>query len=497
MSTDLDDQPTYGGWRKTRGFGWAGMGEAATVVCAVTILVGFVVASTSIEAFFTVYAPIAVVIIGASVIRWQGETLGMKIKRRIRFWWGTKSRFILFNVNGVMRRTGGTALPSLLAPTKIVPVHDGRGGLFGLVWDQRTGFMTATFKCDSLSTWLVDARQANVWVANWHSWLADLGIIPLVRWVAVTVETAPEPGSALAEHVKWRKDPRAPQDCQELLDELVRCLPEASADVETRVSITFDPSRSFNRLKGLDEQAAEINRILVGMESALGECGVAVLGRATPAELAGVLRNAYDPVNRGHVKRVLAGAADRAEQLLQWNNAGPLQAEESWEAYRHDSGVSATWAWQEAPRQQVLSNVLIPLMGPSSWPKRITLLYRPLSAEQAAQALEREVQLATMREGVRVKTGRDETARDRADRERADAAAREEALGAGVVNLSIYATVTVTDEADLEAAKADMESRGNRAKVRLRPMFGSQAAGFVVTLPAGVHPAHAAGRGRR
>ena len=99
---------------------------------------------------------------------------------------------------------------------------------------------------------------------------------------------------------------------------------------------------------------------------------------------------------------------------------------------------------------------------------------------------------------VRAKQGRDESARDHIDRQRAQQAAREEAVGAGVVRLSMYVTTTVTDPAQLPAAVADVEARARQqSKLRLRRLYGAQAAGFAATLPAGVHPAHAKTRGQK
>ena len=66
-----------------------------------------------------------------------------------------------------------------------------------------------------------------------------------------------------------------------------------------------------------------------------------------------------------------------------------------------------------------------------------------------------------------------------------------------MVRKSLYVTVTVPDYDDLPTACADVESRAARSKIRLRRLYASQAAGFAVTLPAGIHPAHATNRGRR
>ncbi|NDU77248.1 hypothetical protein GWI34_32185, partial [Actinomadura sp. DSM 109109] len=84
--------------------------------------------------------------------------------------------------------------------------------------------------------------------------------------------------------------------------------------------------------------------------------------------------------------------------------------------------------------------------------------------------------------------GRDETARDSWDAARARQAAAEEAMGAGVCLVSMYATVTVTDPSQLQRAVAHVEASADSAKIRLRRLWGSQAAGFATTLPCGICP---------
>lgn len=487
---------TYGGWRKARGMGLFGLGPAATVVALVAVMAAFVLAAISFK-LFLLGLPAAAVVIGLTVTRWQGETVWDRTQRRVRWAWGRHRGYTTFRGGVAAAHPGAWQLPALLAPTVVVDADDGRGR-YGVVWDQRSGLLTATLRCDARSTWLVAGPQAEGWVANWHSWLADLGLLPLVAWVSVTVETAPEPGATLAEQVGRRVDPQAPKDAIDLLGDLVVRSPAAAADVHTRVSITFDPSRSVQPLQDLDAQLAEVSRLLPALETSLTECGVSVLGRASAAELAGIIRTAFDPAARGEVNRLLAGGPAVAGEELRWAEAGPVGADEAWDHYRHDTGWSVSWGWHEAPRQQVTSNVLIPLLSPGQWPRRVSLLYRPLSAEAAAQLLENEVNAAMVRSLVRAKQGRDETARDHVDRQRAQQAAREEAVGAGVVRLSMYVTTTVTDPAQLPAAVADVESRARQqSKIRLRRLYGAQAAGFAATLPAGIHPAHAKTRGTK
>jgi hypothetical protein len=235
--------------------------------------------------------------------------------------------------------------------------------------------------------------------------------------------------------------------------------------------------------------------MLHGLESALGTCGVTVLGRASPAEIAGVVRTAFDPVARGEVNRLLTRPCDsQPGQGLSWADAGPVGAEETPDCYRHDSGISVSWGWREAPRQNVTADVLARLVAPGRYPKRVSVQYRPFGAAEAIRVLEAEVNAAQFRAVYRKRTGRDETARDSYDQARARQAAAEEAVGAGVCLVSMYVTVTVLDEAERSRAIAETEAAAESSRIRLRRMTYSQAAGFAVTLPCGICPGDLARR---
>ena len=317
----------------------------------------------------------------------------------------------------------------------------------------------------------------------------------MVRHVTVTIDTAPEPGTSLADSVAAALDPASPLAARQIMAQLAASAPAAAADVDTRVSISFDPRLSPAAPAGLTAAAAEVGRTMHGLESALGTCGVTVLGRASAAELAGIVRTAFDPAARGEVNRILAPPQPAPPaQELSWADAGPVGAEEEAGCYRHDSGISVTWAWSEAPRQNVTADVLARLVAPGRHPKRVSLQYRPFPAAEATRVLESEVNAAQFRAVYKRRTGRDETARDSYDQARARQAAAEEAAGAGVCLVSLYVTVTVTSDAELPRAAAETEAAAESSKIRLRRMTYSQAAGWAATLPCGICPAELARR---
>jgi hypothetical protein len=484
---------TYGGWRRARGVGLFGAGPVGTVAVVACLVVPMLVAGMDPTVGLLSALPAALV--AALVLaRVGGTSVASVVQRRLRWTWGSARGYAMHRAGGVVEHPSAWQLPGVLASTELLTVRDERGGSFALVWDRRSGFLTATLRCAAASTWLVDGNDADGWVANWHAWLASLGYLPMVKWVAVTVDTSPAPAGALRHSVLPRIDAAAPTDVRRLMHDLVERSPGAAADIETRVSITFDPSSSSQRPRDLEDAVAEVTRQLPGLESALGSCGVSVLGRMGAPRLAATVQAAFDPASRGELLRAMGGG-EGGRDLLEWGRCGPVGADERWDCYQHDSGLSASWAWREAPRQQVTGGVLTRLLSPGRYGRRVTLLFRPLSAGDAARVLEGQVNAAAFRDAYRRAQNRDETARDAADRERARQAAQEEAAGAGVVLMSLYVTATVANDQELADAVADVEARADQSKVQLRRLFGSQSAGFATTLPLGFCPVYAASRG--
>ncbi|NDU77990.1 hypothetical protein GWI34_36085, partial [Actinomadura sp. DSM 109109] len=436
------DIRTYGGWRRRQGIGLLGLDTTSTFIALGTAMLLVLIAATAPRLLVYLLPP-AFIGGALSLVRVGGVPLARLVLARCRWRWGVWRGHTRYLAGVVIEHPRAFQLPGVLAPLTLLSAEDGYGGRYGIVWDRRAGLLTATLRVVPASTWLADRSDADTWVASWGGWLAALGHMPAVRWVSVTVDTAPEPGSTLADAVDRTVVDTAPEPARSIMSELVRTAPAAAADVDTRVSITFDPKASAAGPKDLFEAVAELGRTLDGLASRLGGCGVSVLGRATAAEIAGAVRIAFDPDARGEVNRLLA--RPNSEEILAWADAGPVAATEHTTHYEHDGGHSVSWAWHEPPRQNVRSDVLAKLVAPGPFPKRVTLQYRALPAAAASRVLQQEVNAAAFRAQFRRRTGRDETARDSWDAARARQAAAEEAMGAGVCLVSMYATVTVTD----------------------------------------------------
>jgi hypothetical protein len=486
-STSPHAQRTYGGWRRSRTMGMFGLGFIQTMIVLGSITVAMVTVSVSFAAI-AVVGPVCAVIVLGNVVRWDGVSLGQAITQRLRWASGLRRGQTAYRGGASAPAEHAWQLPGVLAPTVLLEVGDQRSNGYGVVWHRRLGTMTVTLRCAAQSTWLADEEAATAWVSNWGGWLAGLGHVPIERWVSVTVDTAPDSGTRLADYITGRIAPDGPAAAVQVLRQLVVAAPQAAADVQTTVSITFDPAASPAKPKTTADRLTEVDRALPGLEDALAACGLTVLGRASSTHLAGLVRQAFDPVARGEVTRLVDGDPDTAADLLDWADAGPVGAVEHPDRYEHEAATSVSWAWHEAPRQPVTHQVLARLLAPGDHPKRVSLLYRPLTAAQAAAEVERQVNAAQFRTAYRRARKLDPTARDMADHEQAAQAAREEALGAGVGLISFWVTTTVLDPDDLGRAVADVESRAETCKIRLRRLWRSQAAGFATTLPCGICP---------
>ena len=421
---------------------------------------------------------VGVVVVAAIVVRIGGRSAADVLGVRLRFWRARRRGWTRLSAGVLADDTRAADLPGVLAPLRPLDIDDGRGRRHVLLHNRRTGTLTAILRCAPIGLDLADPDQADQWVAAWGGFLADLGYQPLVRHIAVTVDTAPTGGDGLAAHVTTHLDPRAPRLARQVLSELVADTTARTASVQVWLSVCLDPNRATPKPADLLAACVEVGRWLPGLETELAGCGVAVQGRATLTWLTAAVRAAFDPAARPH----LAAAG------LEWADAVPVAAREEWDLYRHESGVSVSWALREAPRQAVDAAVLAPLVAPGPYARRVCWLYQPYPADQAAAKVEAQVTAGQIRRAWAARTRRDETQRDRDDRDRALQAAREEAAGAGVGRFTLYTTTTVTDDTELSAAVADVEQRAGQARLRLRRLRGAQAAGFAAALGMGVDP---------
>jgi hypothetical protein len=475
---------TYGNWRRPSSPGLLGLGSVGTaMLLGGLIIIVFVVMIAGI-----LPAVVMTVVLGLSMMLVlmkdsHGKNLLSRSGARVG-WWSARSKGANLYRSGPLGRSlwGTYQLPGLAAPTRLSEYSDSYGRRFGLLYTPATGSYSIVIGTEPDGAALVDQEQIDIWVADWGHWLANLGDEVGVEAASVTIETAPDSGTRLRREVELNIDGNSPDFARAMLAETVNNYPSGSSTVKAYVSVTFAASaRAGGKRRKPDEMGRELSSRVPGLTAALQATGAGAAHPLSAQELCETIRIAYDPAAAVLIDEAHA-SGDVPEML--WSDVGPSAAQASWNGYRHDGAFSCTWAMTQAPRGNVQSGVLARLLAPHRdiARKRVTLLYRPIDAARAAAMVESDLRAAEFRQTSTSKPA----ARDVLAVRAAAATAREEASGAGLVNFGMLVTATVMDADDQADARAAIDNLSATARIRLRPVYGSQDSAFAAALPLGL-----------
>ncbi|PXX53888.1 hypothetical protein DFR70_1269 [Nocardia tenerifensis] len=485
----MSDTPGYGGFREVRGFGLGRLGASGTaIVLATVVILAF---TTFIDLFLAfVGAFLAVPVLALTIVP-VGETRRTAVEHAtwtVRAWWGNCRNSDAYAADVLEEVPRGDNLPGVLAPLMPLTVEDGRGGTQCLIWNRRTGILSAVLKVSPVGITLADSADTNTWVRNYGNWLADLGFTPIISSVVFTCESSPTGGVDQRAYTlaRMHRDGRhAPELAKTIMEKAVSQSRSTTADIQMRVTVNFDLSKASPQPATLSEGAAEVVRWLPRIESALAAAGATVTERASTASVIRNLRAAFDPA----IRIFLSDTPDtQTDELLDWTDARPLRTETTKDVYYHDSGYSVTWVLKGMPSSVVRHHILLKLVSPGKYYRRFSMVYRPYRAAAAAEIVEREIRAGTFRRLWNAKTKKDETQREHDDRARARKAAQEESMGAGLGRFTMYVTTTVRNEQTLATACADVEDRIANTKLRFRRVRGAQPAAFASSLGYGIVP---------
>ena len=141
----------------------------------------------------------------------------------------------------------------------------------------------------------------------------------------------------------------------------------------------------------------------------------------------------------------------------------------------------------EARRSKITEHVLTHLLVPHAdfARKRFALLYRPHSPEESTRVAERDTNTANfVAQQGKIRPSASAQLVQRA----AEQSRQEVAAGAASIRCSLMVTATVRYDGGLAQAISTLESRGRAVPIRLRRVYGAQAAAFAATLPVGFIP---------
>lgn len=321
---------------------------------------------------------------------------------------------------------------------------------------------------------LLSADDQTQRVAGWSRALAAFASTGTCAGVQVMESTLPDPGHGVrgwfAAHGlhdgSWASREYAA---------LLELAAPASSTHRTLVVLSLDLRRADKAIRdagrGITGAAEVLRGDMTGMEASLHAASLTVEGWLNAAELALVIRQAYDPA--ADAMRVTDPGADLA-------TAGPVAVEEQWDHLRHDSGYSAVLWVSEWPRIDVPPHFLHSLVFAQGIRKTVTIIARPLSTQEALRKLRKEKVEYVTEAQQKAKIGRIADLAD--DQEYADVLARERALISGHADMrfSGFIAVTAASLDELRSAVAAIERAVQQCGCETRTLFGQQSQAFTV-----------------
>jgi hypothetical protein len=175
--------------------------------------------------------------------------------------------------------------------------------------------------------------------------------------------------------------------------------------------------------------------------------------------------------------------ADPERHGVDEGSAGPVGAEESWDHYRCDGALHATFWIGAWPRVGVSAMFMDALLGHSSAVRSIAVTFEALPIDRSTREIEAAVTRDRADRELRARFGQSETARQRQAAEATMRREAELAAGHGEVRLSGFVTVSGRDRVDLHRACDEILEHAARARLELRRLYGQQAEAFTFTLP--------------
>ncbi|MFF4902620.1 PrgI family protein [Streptomyces sp. NPDC001068] len=466
------------GFRARQSFGFGGLSRTATMVAAATLLADGLVATLA-PLSLLVTLPVTIGVFALAAAKRHG--MSALAYYWAKFAWRRAARYDATSYRRLLLPYPyALDLPGVGASSTLIRAHDPTTGRpVGVVHDRATGHMTLTTLLAPGGSLMAPTAAVQSSLRTWGSVLDAMSTDEQVKGASVTIQITPGAGEALGDDVAGRKDPNAPQLAKRIIDELVRTTPHATASVAPWMSVTVDPNATASPPADLAEQVAETLRVVDSLD--LSGTGTDIERRANDVDLRRIVRAAYDPD--------VFNARDAEFEELTWSECGPQAADDGWEEYSHDGGISVSWVLREMPRRPIPYSVLLPLLAPGRYQRRITLSYRVLDPFEGEAVLEREISHAHQRAQATAEVKGRAKYSQRADAQRAERAAAQVAGGAQVVDWTLMVTVTARRTADLPAARQELARAVKATRgIRMRPAFGAQAAVFAAGLPIGYSP---------
>lgn len=475
---------TYGNWQRPPRGGLLGLGAIGTFVAfAVVILAVLCTMTLGLIAGGIVLLGGGLFTVLFALRDRDNRSMFDKGYNKLAFRKGERKGTTLYR-SPTLTPTGTVSLPGVLGQITATEWEDVHGRPFALL-SYPQGYHTVVFTASPDGDTGDDVEDVAMKVAYFGEWLSSQSSIAGMYSAQVIIETAPEAPGRLKRQILSSRADSSPELARTVMDQIGQEYPEGSDEYKVWITLTFRERdripRLRNRADRIEAMAASLREDMTVLVEALPHAGAAGVTAVDVQTLCEQMRVAWDPEVAPDVDE--ARAAGASIEAMSWDTAGPVAYQEHWDRLVHDSGVSTSYVMTRAPRQLVTAGVLRKLLMPGDFArKRVCLQYRVLSDEKAAAAAEKTVSDATFQHNASKKKTAAATAAVRAAR----LTAAEEATGAGIVDFTMWVTVTNLLSADHGNTKRKVLGLGATAKIKLRPMYGAQGAGFALGLPVGM-----------
>jgi hypothetical protein len=420
--------------------------------------------------FYT--SPVWVTAIAASWIRIGGRTAIGWLPIGGHWWLRTLTRQTTFRTRVVRPRPAGTlALPGDAAALR--QYTDPASGAV-MVHDPHVQTLTAVLEVTHPSFILLDPAEQERRVQAWGRVLATVCRSTRIARLQVLERTLPDSGSGLlqwwAEHGtddgSW-----VSRTYRDLID---RAGPAGERHVTT-ISLALDLRAASRVVRtaggGMTGATAVLRQEMATLTSALRAADLRPAAWHTPAQLAVMLRTAYDPESAATLERSGAIGQDLA-------TAGPVAVEESWDRLRTDSAHHAVLWICEWPRSLVYPGFLAPVLLTTGVRRAFTLLCDPIRADVAARQIRKQKTEYLADASQRARIGQIEDTTQSAEYQ--DVLQQEADLtsGHGILRYTGLLSVSAATAEELEAAVAAIEQAAIQASCETRRLLGQQAQAF-------------------
>jgi hypothetical protein len=368
--------------------------------------------------------------------------------------------------------------PRELADVRITSVPY-RGRPLGVITERGGRRLTLLMVGRAPGFALADESEQQQRLAIWGDVLkgASRGAIRRIGWVE---RTAPAQGDGLARWLHEQRDPKVPlngplgRSYLELMDSSA----QATREHQVVLAVQIDASLLHKDMGKRREQAliSAAERVAQMLQRAR----VQIDGALTAGGIARVLRAAFDPYALPQLAALRAASGtDELSEAAAW----PAGTKASWDHYRCDGALHATFEISGWPRAEVGPAFLGPLLGPSDQVRSIAVTFEPLDPLRSLRQAEHEITRDETDRQTRRRFGQVETSRQRQASEAARQREAELASGHNEARLAGFVTVSARDLEDLDVACEEVTAQAGRANLELRRFYGQQSKAFTFTLP--------------